>query len=156
MTYGCQTWSLRKALVKKLETSQRTMERKLLNQTKRQNPNTIITQRTKVRDIVQYITNMKWKWSGHIARMKDNRWTVWSTEWQNKGVISVGRPKRRWRYDIVGQQWVVWTRIAKARERWRTLAEGYFLPRIENRIGVSTLTKGEGLGFVLYVDYGPR
>ena len=31
MTYGCQTWSLTKALVKKLETSQRAMERKMLN-----------------------------------------------------------------------------------------------------------------------------
>ena len=31
MTYGRQTWSLAKALVKKLETSQRTMERKMLN-----------------------------------------------------------------------------------------------------------------------------
>ena len=31
MTYGCQTWSLTKALIKKLETSQRAMERKMLN-----------------------------------------------------------------------------------------------------------------------------
>ena len=31
MTYGCQTWSLTKALVKKLETSQRAMERRMLN-----------------------------------------------------------------------------------------------------------------------------
>ena len=27
--------------------------------------------------------------------MKDNRWTIRSTEWQIKGVRSVGRPKRR-------------------------------------------------------------
>ena len=31
MIYGCQTWSLTKALVKKLETSQRAIERKVLN-----------------------------------------------------------------------------------------------------------------------------
>ena len=29
----------------------------------------------------------------------------------------------------MGQQGAVWTRIAKDRERWRTLAEGYFLQR---------------------------
>ena len=58
---------------------------------------TIIRQRTRVTDIVQYLTNTKWKWAGHIARMKDNRWTIRSTEWQIKGVRSVGRPKRRWR-----------------------------------------------------------
>ena len=38
--------------------------------------NTTIRQRTRVIDIVQYITNTKWKWAGHIARMKYIRWTV--------------------------------------------------------------------------------
>ena len=59
--------------------------------------------------------------------MKDNRWTIRSTERQIKGVRSVRRPKRRWRDDMVGQQGAVWTRIAKDRERWRTLAAGYFV-----------------------------
>ena len=57
--------------------------------------NTISRQRTRVTDIVQYVTNTKWKWAGHIARMKDNRWTDRSMEWQLEGVRSVGRPKRR-------------------------------------------------------------
>ena len=57
--------------------------------------------------------------------MKDNRWTIRSTEWQIEGERSVGRPKRRWRDDNVGQQGAVWTRIAKDRERWKTLADGY-------------------------------
>ena len=57
--------------------------------------NTIIRQRTRVTDIVQYVVNTKLKWAGHIARMKDNRWTIRSTEWQIKGVRSVGRPKHR-------------------------------------------------------------
>ena len=52
--------------------------------------------------------------------MKDNRWTIRSTEWQLNGVRSVARPKRRWRVDVVGQQGVVWTRTAKDRESWRT------------------------------------
>ena len=85
--------------------------------------NTIIRQRTGVTDIVLCVSNVKWKWVGHIDQIKDSR----STEWQTEGVRSVGRPKRRWRDDIVGQQGAVWTRIAKDIERWRTLAEGYFL-----------------------------
>ena len=32
--------------------------------------NTIISQRTRVTDIVQCVTNTKWKWAGHIARIK--------------------------------------------------------------------------------------
>ena len=31
------------------------------------------------------------------------------------------------KYDIVGQQGTVWTRIAKDRESWRIWAEGYYL-----------------------------
>ena len=104
------------------------MEKRMLNvKLKDRIRNTIIRQRTRVTDIVHYVTNTTWKWAGHIARMKDSRWTIRSTEWQIKGVRSVGRLKHRWRDDIVGQQGAVWMRIAKDRERWRTLAEGYFL-----------------------------
>ena len=67
---------------------------------------------------------------GHIARRKDNRRTIRSTEWQIKGVRSVGRPKRHWRDDIVGQQGAVWTRAAKDRESWRTPGGG-LLPAVE-------------------------
>ena len=74
MTYGYQTWSLTEVSVKKLETSQQAMERRMLNvKLKDRIRNTTIRQRTKVTDIVQYVTNTKWKWAGHIARMKDNR-----------------------------------------------------------------------------------
>ena len=66
--------------------------------------NTLIGQRTRVTYIVQYVTNTEWKWTGHIARMKDNRWTIRNTEWQIKDVSSVGRPKCHWKDDIMGQQ----------------------------------------------------
>ena len=61
--------------------------------------------------------------------MKDTRWTIRITEWQIKGLRSVGRPKRCWNDDIAGQKGAVWTRIAKDRESWRTLAKDYFLQR---------------------------
>ena len=70
--------------------SQRAMERRMLNvKLKDKIRNSIIRQRTRVTDIVQYVTNTKWKWAGHIARRKDNRWTIRSTEWQTQGVRSV-------------------------------------------------------------------
>ena len=59
--------------------------------------------------------------------MTDKRWTIRSTKWQIKGIRSVARLKRCWGDDIVGQQGEVWTWIAKDRESWRTLVEGYFL-----------------------------
>ena len=61
--------------------------------------------------------------------MKDNRWTIRSTEWQTEGVRSAGRPKRRWRDDIVGQQGAVFDEDSKGQrnEKDGRLAEGYFL-----------------------------
>ena len=32
--------------------------------------------------IIEYTLKQKWRWAGHIARMKDNRWTKRCSEWQ--------------------------------------------------------------------------
>ena len=80
---------------KNLETSQEAMERKMLNaKLKDRIRHTTIRQRTRVTDIVQYVTNAKWKWAGHIARMKDSRLTVRSTVWLIKGVEASWKTKR--------------------------------------------------------------
>ena len=67
----------------------------------------------RVTDVAEYVTSVKWKWAGHISRINDNRQPVRSTEWQIKYVRSVGRPKRRWRGDTVGQQGTTLTKTAK-------------------------------------------
>ena len=125
MTYGCRTRSLTKTSVKKLKINQRAMERKMLNvKLKDRIRNTIIRQKTnRQTEFNNYITNAKWKSGGHIARIKDNRWTIRSTEWQTKIVRSAERPKCHWKAEIVGQQGPACTRTSKDREN-RTLAEG--------------------------------
>ena len=76
MTYGCQTWSLNKQMTNKLRTAQRAMERKTLDlKLKDKIPCSEIRNRTKVIDIIEYTLKQKWKRAGHIARLKDNRWT---------------------------------------------------------------------------------
>ena len=74
--------------------------------------------------MAEHFTKTKWKHACRIAGMNDNGWTVKSTEWQIKGVKSVGRPNHRWRDDFVGQQGKTWT---KDRESWGNLAEDDFL-----------------------------
>ena len=32
-------------------------------------------EKKKIIDIIEYTPKQKWRWAGHIARMKDNRWT---------------------------------------------------------------------------------
>ena len=83
MTYGCQTWSLNTQMTDKLRTAQRAMERKMLDlKLKDKIPCSEIRKRTKIINIIEYTLKQKWKWVGHIARLKDNRWTRRCTEWQ--------------------------------------------------------------------------
>ena len=79
-------------------------------------------QRTKATDVAVYVTKVKWKWTWHIAGMKDSRWTIGSTECHiTKGIRSAGRPKHRWRDDSVGQWGERWTGTAKNQQSWRTV-----------------------------------
>ena len=87
-----------------------------------------IRKRTKVIDIIEYTLKQKWKWAGHIARLKDNRWTKRCTEWQpRRGKRKRGRPSRRWQDDITEKEGTTWIRKATDRLRWKTLMEGYIL-----------------------------
>ena len=128
MTYGCQTWTLTKGIIHRLQVSQRAMERKILNiKIKDRISNRTIRERTKVDDIIEVVTKAKWRWAGHVARMSDNRWTIRSTEWQVRtGNRSRGHPRRRWQDDITQYIGATWSRTAKNRANWRRLAEGYF------------------------------
>ena len=74
------------------------------------------------------VHSQKWKWAGHIARLKDNRWTRRCTEWQpRRGKRSRGRPSRRWQDDITEKEGTTWIRKATDRRRWKTFMEGYIL-----------------------------
>ena len=129
LIYGCQTWTLTKELVYKIEVCQRKMERKILGIRQIEKvPNKTIREKTGVDDILEVLTKTRWQWAGHVARMKDNRWTIRCTEWQvRNGRRSRGRPRRRWRDDLQQWQGATWSRTAKDRQQWRCLAEGYLL-----------------------------
>ena len=113
--------------MRKLRTTQRAMERKMLDlKLKDKIPCAEIRKRTKIIDIIEYTLKQKWKWAGHIARLKDNRWTRRCTEWQpRRGKRSRGRPSRRWQDDITEKEGTTWIRKATDRRRWKTLMEGY-------------------------------
>ena len=129
MTYECQTWSLNKQMTNKLRTAQRAMERKMLDlKLKDKIPCSEIRKRTKIIDIIEYTMKQKWTWAGHIARLKDNRWTRRCTEWQpRRGKRTRGRPSRRWQDDITEKEGTTWIRKVTDRRRWKTLMKGYIL-----------------------------
>ena len=52
--------------------------------------------KTKVRDIMEIISKLKWNWAGHVARRTDNRRTTCITFWTPRGhTRNRGRPRTR-------------------------------------------------------------
>ncbi|NNK28772.1 MAG: reverse transcriptase family protein, partial [Flavobacteriaceae bacterium] len=127
MSYASETWTLTKKMIGRLRTSQRAMERIMLNITRKDRwRNTVIRNKTKVLDIIQVAKINKWRWAGHVARMQDNRWTRKATDWTPyNGRRPRGRPRTAWEDDIrtFWQSSATWRRSACDRNLWRQRAE---------------------------------
>ena len=75
MTYGCETWTLKKTIVHKLQVAQRAMERKIFGiKITDKIPNEEISVKTNILNIIKHITNTKWRWAGHVARMQGGQY----------------------------------------------------------------------------------
>ena len=121
MLYGAQTWTLNKHEKNMLSICQRKMERKLLGVSLMDKiRNTIIRDKSKIKDVIKTADCIKWKWGGHIIRLTDDRWTHRVTIWdQRRGKRSVGRQRTRWEDDFKRELGRTWTRTARRREEWR-------------------------------------
>ena len=85
MTYGEETCALTKHQEKKLAVVQRSMERLLLNITKRDKiRNEIIRCKTGVQDIIERVRCRRGQWAGHVDRMSNTRWAKITSEWTSR------------------------------------------------------------------------
>lgn len=88
--------------------------------------NEVIRQSTKVVDIAQRISKLKWQWAGHVCRRTDNRWGKRVLEWRPRlGKRSVGRPQARWSDDLQRVAGRNWMGRAEDRAQWRAMGETY-------------------------------
>ena len=72
MTYGADTWALTKHREKKLAVAQQSMERLLLNSTKRDKiRNEMIRYKTRVQNIIERVGCIRGQWAGYVARMSN-------------------------------------------------------------------------------------
>ncbi|KAJ8883444.1 hypothetical protein PR048_015287 [Dryococelus australis] len=102
LTYGCETWTLDEFTKGKLRTAQRAMERSMLGFTRKDKIKaTNIRSVTKVKAILEKTATLKWQWTGHVARTKDERWTKTVLEWSPRNHRRPrGRPTDHWDKDI--------------------------------------------------------
>ena len=125
MVYGSETWALKKAHMELLSVAQRKMERIMLGITLRDHiRNTWVRHQTGVNDIIDVIKKGIHGWAGHIARFNDKRVTEWTPrEWTRLQ----GRPKTRWRDNLISHLGPAWPRIARDRRLWKQFREGFLL-----------------------------
>ena len=75
MTFVSETWTITKALERRLAAAQRNMERAIGVSWQDHRTNGWMKRKTKVHDIIHVIKARKWAWDSHIGRVQDNKWT---------------------------------------------------------------------------------
>ena len=127
LTYGCETWTLNAKATQKLKVPQRSMERQMLNISRRdKKKNTWIRQQTKICDIMRRVASRKWQWAGHIARRSDQRWTTEILNWIPRDHKRPRkRPKKRWVDDTVKYKGIKWQQLAVHRQGWKEAEETF-------------------------------
>ncbi|VDO08661.1 unnamed protein product [Brugia timori] len=136
LTYGCQTWTLKKNILEKIRVTQNAMERSMLNvRIKDKIRIEKIKRKLKFNeDAIRYVRRQKWGWAGHITRLNDDRWTYLTTFWQPRnGKRRRGKQKKRWKEDFENfLRHKTFDRIAQNRKEWERLQETFALYGPEN------------------------
>ena len=134
LTYGSETWSLTKAMERKLVSTQRAMERIMMGiSLKDRKRATWIREQTKIEDIISTIKKKKMDMAGHVMRRDDNRWTIRLTEWLPRdGKRSKGRQRTRWSDELRKFAGIGWRRLTGDRREWEKTGEAFVLQWTNN------------------------
>jgi len=87
-------------------------------------------------NIVRVIKSRRMRWTGHVARIGEERGVYRVLVGELEGRIPLGRPRRRWvnniRMDLqeVGCGYMDWIGLAQDRDRWRTLLSAVMRLRV--------------------------
>ena len=85
---------------------------------------------------VRVIKSRRMKWAGHVARMEEGRGAYRVLVGKPEGKRPLGRPRRRWVYNIrmdlheVGCGHVDWIGLAQDRDGWRKLVNAVMNLRV--------------------------
>lgn len=127
ISYGCETWSLTKHHRDKLEKCQRAMERSMTG-VRRQDriSNVDLRTKTKLTDILERIDLQKWRWTGHMLRSRQEKWSQIITQWYPRdGKRRRGRQQMRWEDELKLTAGSKWRRVAQDRKQWKLLEEAF-------------------------------
>ncbi len=101
--YGCQTWTINEARIKKIRVAQNALERSMLGMKKKDHIRlTKIKQKLRKNiGAARRIRRKKWGWAGNVSRLKDERCTYYATFWELiNQKRKQGHQKSQWEDDI--------------------------------------------------------
>ena len=87
-------------------------------------------------NIVRVIKSRRMRWTGHVARMVEEKGVYRVLVGKVEGKRPLGRPRRRWVDNImmdlqeVGCGYMDWIGLARDRDRWRTLVSAVMNLRV--------------------------
>ncbi|KAK6748226.1 hypothetical protein RB195_001071 [Necator americanus] len=86
LTYASETWAFRKQEENAVSVIERAIERVMLGvprfrQVRDGIRNSLLRQRSKIRDAAAFAKESKIRWAGHVMRFNDNRWTRAVSDW---------------------------------------------------------------------------
>ncbi|GBP67515.1 hypothetical protein EVAR_49882_1 [Eumeta japonica] len=124
---GWETWALTKHHRNMLEHCQRAMELSMVgikNEDKIRN--TVIRSKTKVTDVLTRIDSLKWRWTGHMLRGTQEKWSDTITDWYpREGKRNRGRQSKRLEDELKLTAGPKWKRVARDRVQWKLLEEAF-------------------------------
>ncbi|GBP85483.1 Putative uncharacterized transposon-derived protein F52C9.6 [Eumeta japonica] len=122
-----KTWALTELQENKLKVCQNSMERSILGIKRSDGVKLeIIKKKTKFKNVHTAYRQIKWRWTGHMSRENIEKWSRLVTEWYPRdGKRSRGRPNKRWEDDLRKIAGPVWSRLARDRDKWKSLEEAF-------------------------------
>ena len=128
LLYGCETWTLYRSDIRKLDSFHMRCLRRILGvRWQDKVPNTEVLARCHIDGIESYLIRAQLRWAGHLVRMEDERLPKALFYGQiAEGKRSIGAPKKRYKDSLksnlkhCGIDPSSWESTAKDRPVWRT------------------------------------
>ena len=127
LLYGAECWSINKSDGDRLNAFQRRCLRTILKIFwPRRISNEELRKKLEYTEVTDLIRKRRWKWIGHVMRMKPSNDSRIAMSWNPPGCRTRGRPKGSWRRmvnrEMESQGWKSWSDVreaAESREKWR-------------------------------------
>ena len=133
MTYGSETWTIKKTDENRLLVAEMSCLRQILGVSRLQKlRNKSIREKVGLQiNIIERIREKRLAWFGHVCRMKSNKWPYKALHTKVEGKRSRGRPRKRWTdninedLEIKNSNMTEAGRKAEERTEWKKFLSSY-------------------------------